>query len=155
MRTTTMLATLGLLLVAAACGGGTEPGIPDDEIGLSKADIFDVPDPDVYTEVAAEPGEGAAVARAYDGAPPVISHGIADFLPITRDDNLCLTCHWVEEKIEGEPTPIPASHFTDYRNAPDEVGDELAGARYNCLACHAPQTDAAPLVASEFGGEGA
>jgi cytochrome c-type protein NapB len=146
-----MLTALGLLLFAAGCGGDRSNGIPDEQIGLSKAEIFDVPNPDAYNEVTAEPGEGAAVDPAYDGAPPVINHGVADFLPITRDDNLCMTCHRVEEKIEGEPTPIPASHFTDYRNAPDKVGEEIAGARYNCLACHAPRTDAVPLVASEFG----
>ena len=151
MRSSLIPAVLGLSLLAAACAGHrTVSGIPDEQIGLSKAEIFDVSDPEAHNVVTADPGEGAIVDRAYDGAPPVISHGIADFLPITPDDNMCVLCHMVDEKIEGEPTPIPVSHFTDYRNAPDKTGDDIAGARYNCLACHARQTDAPPLVANEF-----
>ena len=30
------------------------------------------------------------------------------------------------------------------------VTDEVVGARYRCVACHAPQTDAAPLVKNSF-----
>jgi cytochrome c-type protein NapB len=149
MRALTIPACLGLLLLAACTGAGEE-GIPDEQIGLSKAEITDVPNPDPVNMLAAEPGEVPVPARAYDGTPPVVNHAVADFLPITLDDNPCLMCHLVEEKVEGEATPIPESHYVDYRNAPGEAGEEIAGARYNCMACHAQQTDAAPLVASEF-----
>ena len=34
-----------------------------------------------------------SVPPAYAGSPPVISHGIDDFLPITAKQNACLDCH--------------------------------------------------------------
>lgn len=160
------LLTLCLLVATAACAGGTgqddgvtpagdaQPAqagaIPDDQIGLSKVSVFDVPSPDPVAENALMPGEGAVQERAYDLAPPVISHAVADFLPITTEDNACIVCHAVSERVEGEATPIPASHYTDLRNAPDQVGDEVAGARYDCTLCHAPMTGANELVANEF-----
>jgi cytochrome c-type protein NapB len=75
---------------------------------------------------------------------------VADFLPITQKQNACLDCHSVKEKKQGDPTPIPPSHYTDYRNAPDRVGDQVAGARYVCVSCHAAGTDAPDLVGSRF-----
>jgi cytochrome c-type protein NapB len=160
--------SLGLVLTALACageGGSSAPtggdagegaapavAISDTDIGLSKVSVFDVATPEPVNPDEAMPGENPVPVRPYDLAPPVISHTVADFLPITAENNYCIVCHNVEEKVEGEPTPIPASHFVDLRNAPDEAGDEVAGARYNCIACHARTTDAAPLVANEFQG---
>jgi cytochrome c-type protein NapB len=125
--------------------------IPDDRIGLSKVDVRDVPDPDPVADDTSEPGEGGVLPRVYEGTPPLISHSASDYLPITRNENLCLDCHMLEgEKEEGLPTPIPASHYTDLRNAPSVVSDEVVGARHNCTACHVPQTAASPLVNSRF-----
>ena len=36
------------------------------------------------------------------------------------------------------------------RHAPGTQRDEVAGARYNCILCHAPQTDAEPLIENNF-----
>ena len=145
MRIRTWFLLLCVAAVATACAVRVD-GIPDDQIGLSKVDIFDVAEPDPVRDNATEPGDGVPEVRAFEGAPPVISHGIADFLPITRVENLCIDCHQLEEASEGDPTPIPASHFIDFRNAPDEIGSDVAGARYNCTACHAVVTEAQPLV---------
>jgi len=160
--------SLGLLLAALACAGGgdggptgagtapgAEPGpekaaIPDTEIGLMKGSVFDVPVPEPVHRRTSMPGEEPVLPRPYSLSPPVIPHAIVDFLPIDRESNYCIVCHRVEEKVEGEPTPIPPSHFVDLRRAPTVQGDMVAGARYNCLACHAVTTDAAPLVANEF-----
>lgn len=149
MRLTISVCAIAVLF---GCAGRLEPeAIPDDQIGLSKVDVREVPDPDPVLDDTTEPGEGGVMERAYDGAPPLISHAATDFLPITREENLCLECHQVEgEKEEGLPTPIPESHYTDLRNAPSEVGDGVVGARYNCTLCHVPQTGAAPLVTSSF-----
>ena len=125
--------------------------IPDSQLGLSKTSVFDVPDPAVYTYTTAEPGGNPREARAYYIAPPVIPHQVADFLPITIEENGCLACHELGgPAAEGEPTPLPPSHATDLRNAPDKVGDELAGARWRCVACHVPKSDAPPLVGNDF-----
>jgi len=142
MRT---LIPLGLALLAVACAGTAK-------IGLSKASVFDTPAPGPVSDEASEPGERSAVTPAYQGSPPVIPHTVSDFIPITLDGNACIDCHMVEEKVAGEPTPIPQSHFVDLRNTPDEIRDEVAGARYDCLTCHVARTDAMPLVENRFGG---
>ncbi|NIM00477.1 MAG: hypothetical protein GTN89_06315 [Acidobacteria bacterium] len=145
------------LLIGCAARLDTEAvpdheSIPDDRIGLSKVDVREIPDPDPVLDVNPDPGEGSPLPRAYQGAPPLVSHNASDYLPITADENLCLDCHMVEgEAEEGLPTPIPESHYTDLRNAPSVVGESVAGARYNCSACHVAPTGATPLVTSRFG----
>ena len=52
--------------------------------------------------------------------------------------------------MAGQPTPLPASHYTDLRRAPGARGKEVAGARWTCVACHAARTDAEPLVMNGF-----
>ena len=97
------------------------------------------------------PGEKAVLPRAFPDAPPMVPHGIQAFLPITRAENACLSCHG-EAKVKrpGEPTPIPASHHVDYRNAPGKIGEKVSGARWVCTACHVQQTDARQLVGNRF-----
>jgi len=149
MKKLILLAPVVVLLVA--CGGGpAEQPIPDDRIGLVDADVFDVPVPPPVHAVEAEPGEAAPLPRPTPDAPPVVPHAVADFVPITRDENYCVECHAVEEKVEGGPTPIPGSHYTDLRNAPDQTGETVVGARWNCTACHVARTEAEPLVANTF-----
>jgi cytochrome c-type protein NapB len=141
-----------LLVVAGVAQGAPPDGepIPDRELGLSSGSVFDVPSPDPVSENRTDPGEKPALPRAYPGAPAIIPHGVADVLPITREDNLCLACHLVKEKVKGEPTPIPESHFIDLRNSPEKIGKQLVGARYNCISCHASLTEADPLVGNRF-----
>jgi nitrate reductase cytochrome c-type subunit len=132
----------------------TPPSTPDTGFGLSKTSVFDVPSPDPMPADGGDPGDQPVLPRFYDGSPPVIPHGIADFLPITRQEHLCLDCHEPEteaEKVEGEPTPIPRSHLTDLRLAPETVGDRVVGARYLCIACHVPNRAVSPLVDNRFG----
>lgn len=134
----------------AAAEAAPPAGIPPESLGLAPGDLSRSPAPPAYAELEAMPGEGSAPAPAYQGAPPVIPHAVEDFLPITREENSCVMCHMVEEKIEGEPTPIPPSHYIDMRNAPVEAGESIAGARYVCTSCHASRTDAEPLVENRF-----
>ena len=139
-------------LATVACGGAArQESVPADQIGLSKVGISEVPDPPAVAEETSEPGEQPLATPAFYGAPPVMSHGIDDFTPITPEDNMCLECHAVEEKVEGEPTPVPESHYVDLRNQPDVVNSEIAGARYVCTSCHVPTSDADPLVVNTFG----
>ena len=151
------LTIIALLAIVLSCAGATktdtssQPAVPDRQIGLSKDSVFDTPTPAPVVQNASDPGEQAAVPAAFDGSPPVIPHTVVDFVPITADDNMCIECHALEEAGEGDPTPIPESHYMDLRNDPGTVTDEVVGARYRCVACHAPQTDAAPLVENRFG----
>lgn len=134
---------------AAAASAAAAPA-PDTSLGLAKGSVFDVPTPPAVKANDTAPGEQPLLARPYAIAPPRIPHGIADFVPITRKENACIGCHEVKEKKPGEPTPLPASHYTDYRNAPDRAGTDVAGARYVCTACHVPRTDAPDLVENRF-----
>ncbi len=124
--------------------------VADAELGLAKGSVFDVPTPPAVKANESNPGELPLLPRPYVIAPPRVPHGVTDFLPITQKQNACLDCHALKEKKQGDPTPIPPSHYTDYRNAPDRAGGEVAGARYVCVSCHPARTDAPDLVGNPF-----
>jgi nitrate reductase (cytochrome), electron transfer subunit len=150
------LVTAAIVAASTACAlqkpQPTQPAapLPDAALGLSKTSVFDAPAPPVVKENDSAPGELPVVPRPYALAPPRIPHGIDAFLPITPKSNACADCHAVAEKEKGQPTPIPASHYTDLRNAPAKRGDQVVGARWVCTSCHVPLTDAKPLVANTF-----
>jgi cytochrome c-type protein NapB len=127
-------------------------GVPDSQLGLSKTSVFEVPAPAPTVYAAHEPGENRLLLRMTAEAPPMIPHEVAEFLPITRDANACVDCHAVGTQEPGGAVPLPASHYVDLRNAPDARRDTVAGARYVCTACHAPQAAVHPLVANDPAG---
>ena len=146
----TVLALLGF----SSAYAGTP--IKADDMGLSKTSVFEVPTPRVYHYSVTPPGQSKLLPRAYLGAPPQVPHDIADYLPITTVSNMCIACHaqpeqWGKKREAGAPVPIPPSHYTDRRNAPDKVTDHLINGRYNCNQCHVPQSDGPPLVENTFG----
>lgn len=141
---------LAIITVAAIALSAAPKKIPDAKIGLSKGSAMDVHAPPRVKENVSAPGDRPARARPFPGAAPAIPHGVDDFLPITNEQNACVDCHGVAEKKRGEPTPIPASHYADTRNAPGVRGERVVGARWSCTACHLPQQDVAPLVKSPF-----
>ncbi|MFA6014633.1 MAG: nitrate reductase cytochrome c-type subunit [Gallionellaceae bacterium] len=129
--------------------------IQSNDMGLSKGSVFDTPVPKVYHYNTTPPGESKVLPRAYLNAPPQVSHDVSDFLPITAQTNMCVACHnqpalWGKKLKKNDPTPIPPSHYTDLRNAPGKVTENLTSARYNCNQCHVPQTDAPALVENTF-----
>jgi len=157
-RTSPKVAVLavGALALATALVAGDEKeekGISDATLSLSRTSVFEVASPPAVVSTAPEAGESIPLARAHSEAPPVVPHAIGDFLPITREANACADCHAVEERVEGEPIPIPPSHYVDLRNAPGVRRDEVAGARWVCVSCHVPRTDAPPLVPNPFGSD--
>lgn len=145
----TLLVVLPAVLAAVHLAAGEdarpEKAIPDDQISLYPGSVFEVPVPAPVMDDENEPGEVPLPPRHRE-LPPVIPHEVLSFLPLTRSSNACIDCHQVDEKVEGEPTPIPQSHFVDWRNAPDKVGSTVSGARYNCVQCHVAPTAAKPLV---------
>jgi cytochrome c-type protein NapB len=140
------LASMGTL----GCGEKLK-GIPDTQIGLSRSSVFDAPAPDTTRTNRSDPGDRPVMPSAFPGQPPVIPHGMDEFLPITLVDNQCIDCHGVEEKAPGESTPIPRSHYVDLRGAPGVDGDVVVGARYNCVSCHVSPGDNEPIVENVFG----
>ena len=153
----------GIAIVAALAGALTAacartsamsdpptPSLSDTELGLTKSSVFDTPTPPEVHANDKAPGEQPVLPRPYTGAPPRIPHAVDDFLPITVKDNACLGCHAANDKSPGAPTPIPSSHYTDYRRAPERVESQIAGARYVCVSCHVVKTDAPDLVDNRF-----
>lgn len=149
----------GLVVAAGAfsllLGIAVAQDVGDDEISLDKNSVFATPDPILAAPAGMEAGENTKVGGYFEEMPPVISHQIQDLLPITLAENMCLDCHddpsMIGEEIgEDEPTPIPASHYTDLRHDPETVTQQLIGARFDCTQCHVPQTDAEPLVANTY-----
>ena len=139
----------GLMSIAHAADG-----IAESDMGLSKASVFDVPTPAPFKYQGVMPGSGIVYKRAYPGAPPQIPHNIELMTPVKTMVNYCLSCHGRAEELsqplQGKPTPIPASHYTDLRHAPGKVGSKVVGARYVCTQCHVPQADVDPLVKNKF-----
>lgn len=114
--------------------------ISDANLSLYPGSLFEVPAPAGFTWNDDDPGEGDLLERAFPIAPPRIPHGIADFVPVTLQANGCLECHALDAGAEAPE--LPASHRTDLRHSPDRVDAAVTGARYLCLACHVPTSDA-------------
>ena len=157
MRNCKILAAIQLSVALLAAGTNLSFAAPiqPNDTGLSKGSVFDIPTPKVYHYPNTPAGESKVLPRAYAGAPPQISHDISEHLPITAQNNMCLACHnqsalWGKKLERGTPTPIPPSHYTDQRNAPGKITENVVGARYNCNQCHVPQADAKPLVENTF-----
>lgn len=152
--TITVAALLLLLLACTGCADKAEE-TEDHLLGLEKTSVFETPDPVLAQVTAGEPGENETREAYFEESPPMIPHQVEEFLPIRVGDNQCMGCHDTPDAIgtgteAGDPTPIPASHYTDLRNDPGTVNSSVTGARFFCVQCHAPQTDAEPLVANTY-----
>ena len=136
--------------LAAAAYAFTVQAVDDSSLGLSKTSVFDDPTPVAPSYDAPPPGVPVtAPERYFSGAPPVIPHSIDGLVPITGQNNSCLGCHdkpdMIGKKIKGAPTPMTASHYVSPWTK-DKPSKKVSGARYNCDQCHAPQSNAQPLV---------
>lgn len=129
-----------------------EKAVSDSDIGLRKTTVENensvVLLGDVnYTGVQA--GESLVIERSFENAPPLVSHTMEEYLPITKDMNACLTCHVKELAADMNTKPAPASHYFDFQ-ANKSSGDTVSFERFNCDQCHVAQTDAKPLIANKF-----
>lgn len=140
------------LVVGVARSQGQEPPpTPDRDLGLRKVALSEDPIPAVSVYADAAPGGNTKLPRAFEGAPPLVPHTIEGFVPITTADNTCLLCHQSGSTDPADPPQVPRSHLLDLRRAPRTLRETIAGARWNCTACHVPQTDARALVGNRFG----
>ena len=147
---TGLVVVIAASLLASVAVFAERAAVPEAEIGLSRATSTGIPTPDPTLINTSDPGEEPVLGPMFAGGPPMIPHGVSDFLPITADRNDCVECHAVEEKLEGEATPMPPSHYTDLRNQPDEIAGEITGARYLCVSCHVSPGDNDLLVGNAF-----
>ncbi len=164
---------------------GNKKEVGEEVLGLRKTTLFNenVKPVDGKFDRPA-PGTAPKFERAYVNAPPMIPHSVEGLLPIKKDNNQCLGCHMPEVAKGVGATPIPPSHFTNYR--PDtvlkngelvkegkivglkgdigNVGDiklakvkklnHLYQGRFNCSQCHAPQANIQTAVANTFKSDG-
>jgi nitrate reductase (cytochrome), electron transfer subunit len=135
------LAAFTLAILALAATAQQKPEAVDDkQFSLNKGSVFES-----ATPAAFEFQDGAKTLRPLEGSgmPVMISHTIDDDLPITAEKNGCIRCHTpTGKKVRGAP-PVPQSHVVKADDKP-----AVAGKRWNCTACHAPQADVKPLVAN-------
>ncbi len=165
---------------------GNKKVVDETILGLRKKSLFkenDVKPADVKFDRPA-PGAAPKFERAYVNAPPMIPHSTEGLLPITKNDNKCLGCHMPDVAKSMGATPIPPSHFTNYRpttvlkdgevvkegkkvglnsdigNTSDIViakakkSDKLYQGRFNCSQCHAPQANVQTVVGNTFKPDG-
>lgn len=149
MKNKMILLSGAVALFLAACV--MERGVSSEQIGLRKANLNSenavVLEDINYT--GANAGESTLFERAYENAPPLIPHDIADMLPITKDGNTCVGCHDKSIAADVGATPLPATHYYDFR-LNKSTGDTISDTRFNCTQCHVPQSDAKPLVGNSF-----
>ncbi len=152
--------------------------ITEESLGLRKTALYAEEDTSAAkTEYrAAAPGSSTRLKRAFQDAPPMIPHSLEGLVPIKIDNNQCLGCHMPNmAKLVGS-TPIPKSHFTNFRPSTHIIEGEvvksgvilkntsttdlqdvsivrqggLVGARFNCTQCHAPQSQGNLAVENSF-----
>ncbi len=158
----------------------SKKSVSEKSMGLRKTDLYSEEtthgDKADYDRPA--PGASTKFERAYKDAPPMIPHSVEGLLPITKMNNQCLGCHMPEIAPSVGSTPIPPTHFTNYRphtsmkgdmvlkegqvlgstlsNTSDieiaetTVTDTLYQGRFNCTQCHAPQSKMETSVANTF-----
>jgi len=154
--------------------------IPEAALGLRKTDLYaeDTTTGNKTDYDRPSPGASTRFERAYKDAPPMIPHSVEGLLPITKMNNQCIGCHLPEVAQSVGSTPIPETHFTNYRpattmkdgvvikegqvlgknmpNTADIVIAEttktntLYQGRFNCTQCHAPQSKTDAAVANTF-----
>ncbi len=165
---------------------GNKNEVDETLLGLRKKSVFkeeDVKPADVKYDRPA-PGAAPRFERAFVNAPPMIPHSVEGLLPITQKDNKCLGCHMPNVAKSMGATPIPSTHFTNYRptttlkngefvkeghkvGPKGDIGngtdiklatvkklDHLYQGRFNCSQCHAPQANVQTLVGNTFKPDG-
>ena len=164
----TLAITVAATILFAA---NTKNVIDDDSIGLRKVDLLseEKAAPDETKYGTTQPMSGYKIERAYQNAPPMIPHDVEGMLEITPQNNMCIGCHDVSVAESMTATPIPKSHYIDFRpkhklegdnfvKSTDDMKNEvsikpietISNARFNCTACHAPQSTGGLAVENTF-----
>ena len=97
---------------------GNKKVVTEAALGLRKTDLYsEAKDTTGAQGVfdAPAPGSSTKFERAFVNAPPMVPHSVEGLLPITQSNNQCLGCHMPEVAAAVKATPIPVSHFTNYR----------------------------------------
>lgn len=187
MKMKIVLGTLTAALLMVGCSNGSssaapaaqaqaKPIVTEASLGLRNTDLYSeastVGDKTEYRKAAT--GTSEKIVRAFDNAPPMIPHKVDGLLPITAANNACTGCHMPEVATSMGATPIPESHFTNFRPDTAIAADgsimkegksvantsdfkvkaaklnTMSAARFNCSQCHAPQSQGDLAVENTF-----
>ena len=164
----TLIATITASILFAA---NAKNSVNEDSIGLRKVDLLseEKATPNETKYGTSQPMSGYKIERAYQNAPPMIPHDVEGMLEITPDNNMCIGCHDISVAESMNATPLPKTHYIDFRpkdkldgdnfikgvdNMKNEVSikpiDTISNARFNCTACHAPQSTGGLAVENTF-----
>ena len=162
-------------LVLSSCGGNEselkDDGISANTLGLVDSDLESdgeglLQGMPQYSLTAA--GASEKMLRAFENAPPMIPHMTEGFFPITKANNICLTCHMPDKAEAVKSVAIPRSHFIDYRPGilyadgmyavdadegeviSQDLGEQLSHSRFNCDQCHVPQANVTVDIKNTF-----
>lgn len=184
MKMRLIMGGIAAALLLVGCSDSVEPAkkaevkptVSEESLGLRKTDLYTEQGtkPAMADYSCPPPGTSQRIERAYDNAPPMIPHDVEGLLPISKENNACLGCHMPDVAEAMGATPIPVSHFANFRpetalaadgkitkegKEVDNTGDfkmivkksdHLYQGRFNCSQCHAPQANIAPAVANTF-----
>ena len=144
----TLLTTIGI--VGCQTGGGA---VDQSSLGIGADGVFNDPSPSTFDYPTTKAGESDLIAKSYHTAPPMVPHTVDEYLPITMETNECMECHdkpkiQGREYVKGDKLAMPESHYGGFGGKGDK--DEVSGARYTCSQCHAPTSNAMPLVENTF-----
>ena len=152
-----LVSLAAVIAVGCASGAGT---ISEESLGLRKTNLY-VEKADTVGEVTAygkaAAGSSKLFERAFENAPPMIPHDVDGMLPITINNNQCISCHAPEVASSVGALPYPKSHMINFRpnsraiaganTSSEDMKDvkitslnKLSGSRFNCSQCHAPQS---------------
>lgn len=93
-----------------------------------------------------QPKQQGRMPLNYVNQPPMIPHSV-DGYQVTKNVNRCLQCHGTQSYLTTGAPRVSPTHFTDRDGS---VSSSVSPRRYFCLQCHAPQTDARPIVENSF-----
>ena len=148
--------------------------IKESTLGYRKASLYNEKSVNEknFSYSKAAPGTSRKIQRAFQDAPPMIPHDTEGMLIITKDNNQCLQCHRPDVAEMVGATAIPKSHFLNMRPVNKIVDNKLVKGvdnlknqisvkkitkvyegRYNCVQCHAPQSNAKLVTENKFQAE--
>jgi len=171
---------LSLIYIGDKITYAGENFVTEESLGLRKTNLYteDTTTGDKTMYGTQYAGSGYKIKRAFQDAPPMIPHDVEGLLPITINNNQCVSCHAPEVAPSMGALPYPKSHMTDFRPTTSmsksgkivkngkeidntssdtleyvtvkDTNGKLAGARFSCTQCHAPQSTGKLAVENTF-----
>jgi cytochrome c-type protein NapB len=143
------LCVFALLIPASFAAAETAEAKDGLDVYFRDAAVLSLSDQKLAEYPKTDAGESDVLARAWDTAPPGISHTVEDMYPIGLGANECLDCHSPENAVEGD-IPLSDAHLETPQMGKGKAemvwivkgykkGKEVSNARYDCRMCHAPQ----------------